>query len=80
MVVLREPGRAEHSLSVEDTASEDDPIADMLEPNHRTTCLSPLPLLHWLYLHIVVDEKYVPHYQHGAMGGQPPEPNLPRSA
>lgn len=61
--------------SAKDAPSESDSILDMLQSNHRATCLSPLPLLHWLYLQVVVDEKYEPHYPHTALGSRPPGPN-----
>ena len=38
---------------------ERDAVAEMLKPDSRSTCFSPLPLLHWLYLQYVVGEQYV---------------------
>ena len=63
---------AQQAPSAEAAPSEPDSILEMLQANNRATCLSPLPLLHWLYVTYVVDEKYEPHYPQTTMGSRQP--------
>ena len=63
---------AQQPASAEAAPSEPDSILEMLQANKRATCLSPLPLLHWLYVTYVVDEKYEPHYPQTTMGSRQP--------
>jgi len=53
---------------------EPDKVAEMLKPDRRSTCASPLPLLHWLYLHFIVDQPYERQPQQQ----QPPRQAVPR--
>ena len=72
-MVASGPGPAQQAASAEAAPSEPDSILEMLQANNRATCLSPLPLLHWLYVTYVVDEKYEPHYPHTTtMGSRQP--------
>ena len=70
-MVGSETRSAQQPASAEAALSEPDSILEMLQANNRATCLSPLPLLHWLYVTYVVDEKYEPHYPQTAMGRRP---------
>ena len=71
-IVASGPGPAQQAASAEAAPSEPDSILEMLQANNRATCLSPLPLLHWLYVTYVVDEKYEPHYPQTTMGSRQP--------
>lgn len=79
-MVASGPGTAQQAASAEAALSEPDSILEVLQANNRATCLSPLPLLHWLYVTYVVDEKYEPHYpQTTTMGSRQPGSSVQRN-
>ena len=51
----------------------DDPVAAFFKPDHRS-CVSPMPMLHWLYLQLVVDEKYEVQQQPAVAMSRPAPP------
>lgn len=72
-MVASGPGPAQQAAPAEAAPLEPDSILEMLQAKNRATCISPLPLLHWLYVTYVVDEKYEPHYrQTTTMGSRQP--------
>ena len=56
----------------------DDPVAAFFKPDHRSTCVSPMPMLHWLYLQLVVDEKYEVQQQPAVATSRPAPPVPPQ--
>ena len=72
------PGPTQQAASAEAAPSEPDSILEMLQANNRATCLSPLPLLHWLYVTYVVDEKYEVQQQPAVATSRPAPPVPPQ--